>query len=448
MTSSRRAIAVAIVGLTTIFFPVFAHAQEADSGAPKAPAAAASPTPPSAQTAATVAVASGQASTGAASPAPTAAGQPGVHSEVVSEDRVPGTGAPPVEAKPAIQDKITMPKWLDNVTLAGGLLLYYYQPLGLPSADNNNNLSIFFANLLLDGKWDIFGFHIEPRFRDTKLRPFFDGPVWLQEAYASVDLDKSTQLRIGKTYSHLGLFWDNSFYGNVQVYDGLKLDPDYGLSLQGELGKKGDPVGLGYWAQYFVVDGSTNVSLEGRDTISIPGARRRNQSILRAEPRFHFGPATLALGGSAEFLQAADLPAPYGTQNVGRFAGDAKLTIGNFGAWGEFTFQDGRTVNDFPIVGPAATATAPAGPGASSAHVDYALAGLEYTVGPVTARYNTSVGYYTDVNIHEWLQVPAVGVAISPNLTILTEFVLWQSYAASGTLVLDRSLDITVRAHL
>jgi hypothetical protein len=459
MISSRRAIAVAIAAMTTIFSPATANAQDTNTAAPKAPPVATLPSPTtpvstqnSPSTASSAAAAPGPVAVSAPvppnTPNPAPAGQPAVHSEVVSADRVPGTGAPPTEAKPAIQDKVTMPKWLDNVTLAGGLILYYYQPLGLPSAENNNNLSIFFANLLLDGKWDIFGFHMEPRFRDTKLRPFFDGPVWLQEAYASIDLGKSAQLRIGKTYSHLGLFWDNSFYGNVQVYDGLKLDPDYGLSLEGALGKKDDPASLGYWVQYFVVDGSTNVSLEGRDTISIPGARRRNQAILRLEPRFRFGPASLALGGSAEFLQAADLPAPYGTENVGRFAGDAKLMIGSFGLWGEFTFQDGRTVSDFPVVGAAATATTPAGPGASSAHVDYALAGAEYTLGPVTARYNVSTGYYTDVNIHEWMQVPAIGVAISPNLSILGEFVLWQSYSATGSSILDRSLNVTLSAHL
>jgi hypothetical protein len=80
--------------------------------------------------------------------------------------------------------------------------------------------------------------------------------------------------------------------------------------------------------------------------------------------------------------------------------------------------------------------------------VDYALAGLEYTLGPVTARYNVSTGYYTDLNIHEWMQVPAIGVAISPNFTILGEFVLWQSYSATASSILDRSVNVTLRAHL
>jgi hypothetical protein len=332
-----------------------------------------------------------------------------------------------------------------NVTLGGGVLLWYYQPVNVQGAENN--VSIFFANIVLDGKWGIFGLHLEPRFRDTKLRPFFDGPVWLQEAYASIDLGDAAVLKIGKTYSHLGLFWDNSFYGNVQVYDGLKLDPDYGLSLDGALGKKEDTVGLGWWAQYFVTDGGTNVSLPGRDTISIPGAHRRNQVILRAEPRFHFGPATIALGASGEFFQAADLPG-IGTQDVWRGSGDAKLTVGNLGVWGELTHQDGRSVTAFPIAGAAATATSAAVPGQSSSKVDYALAGAECTVGPVTARYNVSWGNYSDVSVYEWLHVPAIGVSISPNLSVLGELVLWQRYSPAGTSLVDRSFNVTVKAHL
>jgi hypothetical protein len=128
--------------------------------------------------------------------------------------------------------------------------------------------------------------------------------VWAQEAYASATLASDTVLKAGKAYSHFGLFWDNSFYGNVQVYDGLKLDPDYGLSLEGAAGLE-RKAGLRYWAQYFVVDGHTNVSLAGRDTISLPGGHRRNQAILRVEPFYKVTEhATLTAGLSGAFLQA------------------------------------------------------------------------------------------------------------------------------------------------
>jgi hypothetical protein len=299
--------------------------------------------------------------------------------------------------------------------------------------------------MVLDGKWGSFGVHVEPRFRDTKLRAFFDGPAWLQEAYASGDFGP-VRARLGKTYSHLGLFWDNSFYGNVQVYDGLKLDPDYGVSLDGDVGPKDGPLTLGWWAQYFVVDGRTNVSLLGRDTISIPAARRRNQSIGRVEPRLTLGKAKLAIGLSGEYLQA-DLPT-IGPQDVWRAAGDLKLTLQGLGVWGEVQHQSGRTVTDFPYAGAPATATTPAVPGRSSAKVEYLLLGAEYTVGPVTARYNVSLGSYTDVSVKEWLHVPALAVKVSPNLSFLGELVIWRRNAPEGDSFVDRSFNLTLNAHL
>jgi hypothetical protein len=335
---------------------------------------------------------------------------------------------------------------MKGVTLGGGVLLWYYQPINVPAA--SNNVSVFWSRLLIDGKWGIFGLHLEPRFRDTKLRPFFDGPVWLQEAYASADLgDGAAQLRVGKTYSRLGLFWYTSFYGNVQVYDGLKLDPDYGVTLQGDVGKAADTFSLGWWAQYFVVDGSTNVSLPDRDTISYPGARRRNQAIGRVEPRLHLGPATVALGASGEFLQATDLPG-LGTQNVWRAAGDATVVAAGLTVRGEVLHQDGRTVVDFPIAGTPATATAAAIPGQSSAHNDYLLAGAEYTVGPVTAVYTFSLGSYNDVSVKQLMHVPAVSVALSANVSLLGELVFWQNQTPAGSSLIDRSFNLTLNAHL
>lgn len=352
--------------------------------------------------------------------------------------------APPEAARPALTGSLEMPKWMNGVTLGAGALLWYYQPIKVPSTENN--VSLYFANLLVDGKWGAFGVHIEPRFRDTKIRAFYDGPVWVQEAYGSVDLGDVAQLRVGKTYSHLGLFWYTSFYGNVHVYDGLKLDPDYGASLQGAVGKGDDAASLKWWAQYFVVDGGTNVSLQNRDTISYPGARRRNQAIARVEPQFRVGPATFTLGASGEYLQA-DLPS-IGPQNVWRVVGDLTATVGALTLRGEVTHQDGRTVTDFPYAGVAAPAAAPAVAGRSSAKTDYLLAGIEYTLGPVTALYTVSAGIYRDVDLTQWMHVPAVSVAVSPNLSLLGELVFWQNDAPEGSTLVDRSFNLTLNGHI
>jgi hypothetical protein len=242
------------------------------------------------------------------------------------------------------------------------------------------------------------------------------------------------------------LFWDNSFYGNVQVYDGLKLDPDYGLSLEGAV-RTDATLGLRYWAQFFLVDGQTNVSLAGRETFSIPGARRRNQAILRLEPFYKFTDrAGVKVGLSGEFLQA-DLPV-VGKKNVFRGAVDATLSIGKWSLWGEYIRQNGQTVTEFPIAGTPATATTPAIAGRASAHNTYALVGTEVAgLGPIAVRYNVSTGRYSDLDVSEWLQVPGISVAAGENLVVLGEFVYWKRYAPDGGTLLDRSANVTLNGH-
>lgn len=315
-----------------------------------------------------------------------------------------------------------------SLEIGGGAILYYYQP----TREGRGNVGVFFANLLLDGKWENFGFHVEPRFRDTKLRPFFDGPAWLQEAYASVNFSPVT-LKVGKTYKRSGgLFWDNSFFGNVQVYDGLKLDPNYGVSLEGSIGKT---LGLDFAAQYFIVDGLTNVSLQGRDTFSTPGARRRHTKALKVEPWFAFNEhGQLRLGGSFEHF-VADIPGAH--DKVVRAGGDLAFKYdfsgaGAVGVWGEYVHQTGKHVVDHPAEGTASNNT------------HYFLAGAQYTFWKLTARYNISHANYDSVNVKETLQVPGLGIAVHEHLTLLGELARWRQYTPTGKIPYNDSLNITL----
>lgn len=350
--------------------------------------------------------------------------------------------APTPVAALTVKSSPDLPGWMKSLSVGGGAIVWYYQPADVPGA--KNNIDLFFANLLLDGNFGNVGLHIEPRFRDTKLRPFFTGTTWVQEVYASVKLASNLVIKAGKEYSHFGLFWDNSFYGNVQVYDGLKLDPDYGLSLEGAVNPDGAS-GVRYYGQFFVVDGQTNVSLQGRDTISIPGARRRNQAILRVEPFVKPSGATVLTGGlSGEFLQA-DLP--IGKKNVFRGAVDATVGIRGWSLWLEYIYQNGQTVTDFPIAGTPATDVTPAVAGRASSHNHYALAGTQYTWRALTVRYNVSTGRYNDLSISEWMHVPALAVAVGDNVTVLGEYVDWRRYAPGGHTLLDRSVNVTLNGH-
>jgi hypothetical protein len=322
--------------------------------------------------------------------------------------------------------------------IGAGILLYGYRPL---FSSAKPNLELYFANLLIDGAFGRFGLHVEPRLRDTKLRPFFAGPVWIEEGYAYVDLGMFV-IKAGKEYSHLGLFWDNSFYGNVHSFDGLKLDPDYGLSLEGRTTGR---VGIAWWLQFFPIDGRTNISLQGRDTISIPGAFRRNQAIVRLEPFFRLGhSSTLNLGVSGEYF-LADLPD--GSQNVLRGVADATLTIGGFGMWAEVTSQSGKSTTEYPYPSQPPTADAPAVPGRSSGRNNYALVGAEFSLLGITARYNFSWVRYADVSVIEWIHEPGLGYAVNPYLSLLAEYVLWNRSAPEGTSIVDHSLNFTLYAH-
>ena len=448
MNTLTKAIAVAIAGGLSIFSAAVAAAQApastAEESAPSPPA----PPPPSPAPPA-------PSPPFAAPAAPPAATSVSVKSE--SETILP-MGGPAEIAKPAVP---AMPEWLRGVTFGAGVLLWYYQPIVPRSPGVENKVSVFWSHLLVDGKWGIFGLHLEPRFRDGPLRTIAtpvngvslttytqDDRAWLQEAYASADLDPiKAQLKVGKEYSHFGYFWDNSFYGNIQVYDGLKLDPDYGASIEGNVGNAEDTFSLGWWGQYFVIDGGTNVSLPGRDTISVPGANRRNQTIVRLEPRLNLGATNIAVGVSGEYLQA-DIPS-IGPQNVWRGALDATVSVGPFKVLGEVQHQDGRTVTDFPFPSTAA------GPG-SSKSIDYAQIGGEYTLGPVTARYYVSLGSYNNApqptggtaTVKQWLHVPAIGFAVSPNISLLGELVFWQHDTPTSSTLYDRSFNLTLYAHL
>jgi hypothetical protein len=364
----------------------------------------------------------------AATPAPTQTSAP----------PTPPTPPPPTAAQATDEPTPKTESWTDHVKIGGGGVLRYYQPF-LDGA--KNNVEFFHIRLTADVTAGAFGFHIEPRFRDSKLRPYYDSAVWIEEGYASWKPIPELTVKLGKQYSRLGLFWDNSFYGNVQVYDGLKLSADHGVSVEGVIG---DRAGLSYWAQFFLIDGKTNVSLPSRDTFSIEGARRRNELVLHVEPFFKFADdGVLRVGASLQTL-TADLPT--GKKSVVRFAGHAKLTVGGLGLWGEFLHQSGRHTTDFPYAGSAATSDKPATAGRSSRHNNYFEAGAEYTFDRFTARYNVSFGSYDDLDVSEWLHVPALAVKLADPLTLQAELAFWKRKAPEGSTDVDKSLNVLLFA--
>jgi hypothetical protein len=339
--------------------------------------------------------------------------------------------SPPVaESRPPAAEQGSKP----SLTFGGGIILWYYQPF-LDGA--KNNVDTFFARITVDGRHGIWGLHLEPRFRDTVQRPFHQGPVYLQEGYVSASPGPFV-VKLGKSYSRLGLFWDNSFYGNVQVYDGLKLAPDYGISVEGSLALS-DALSLGATLQYFLVDGRINVSLPARDIVSVPDARRRNAFVGRVDPEFRLGDlGKLRVGVSAQVFEEP---------TVVRAAIDATLQLGPVSVWGEALEQRGRHVTDFPIAATAATDETPGAPGRASAKNRYYLGGGEVTFGWVTARFNASYARYTEAKTTERFFVPALGIKPVPQILLLAEYVHWRRVQRGEESFVDRSLNVTAHGN-
>jgi hypothetical protein len=355
------------------------------------------------------------------------------------EDTQAATGyAPQSGGTPmAASGDVALPKL--DVNVGGGMILFYYQPL---LKGTKNYFEIFEARLRLDAKYGRYRMHITPRFRNTLERAFYPGVSWVEEAYMAAEFGE-TIVKVGKVYRQFGRFWDNSFMGNVQEYDGLKLDMNHGVSWEGLLREK-ERMGLGFALQYFIIDGTTNYSLPGRDTLSIPGARRRNQVVGRVEPFVKLtDTVTLKLGLSEEYFQA-DLPLPVGKQDVTRTAIDATVSWKSLTAWAEFTRQWGRHTTEFPFASVPATGDTAAIAGRSGNRINYVLLGGEYTYDLFTVRYNFSMGDYREVGLKETRHVPGLSVTLNPHLMALLEWSYVRHYAANRMSVIDSALVLTL----
>lgn len=320
------------------------------------------------------------------------------------------------------------------------MILYYYQPLkgSFGGVDAKNNFEVFEAKLRVDAEFGRYGVHILPIIRDTKERGFFPGEAWIQETYAYAKFEPVT-IKVGKVFAQFGRFWDNSFYGNAQEYDGLKLDPNHGISIEGDVGK-GQRMGLQFFAQYFIIDGVTNYSLPGRDTIGVKDAdgnagRRRNYLVGRVEPFMKVGElTTLKLGLSGGYFQA-DIPG-FDKQPVGRLAVDGTVMVENFTAWAEYTHQFGNSLETSPFAGTDMNTP--------YQKADWAMIGGEYTYGRFTVRYNFNMGSYLGINYKETRHVPGIAVALDEHLFVLLEYVLATRFNSGTSTPLDSSLNLTI----
>lgn len=347
----------------------------------------------------------------------------------VAPESLPATPPPPPPPPSEVESEL-------KLDVGGGMILFYNQPLTGPG---KGNFEVFEARVRIDATFGIFGMHIVPIARDTKERAFFPGIAWVQEAYAFVDLSPIT-IKAGKVWAQFGRFWDNSFYGNVQEYDGFKLDPNHGVSVEGKL-EFDERMGMDFYAQYFITDGTTNYSLPGRDTMSIPGARRRNYFVGRVEPFWELNDdLTVKVAASAGYFQA-DLPT-IGKQDVGRLSVDTTVMWRGLTAWAEYTRQFGRHTLDFPIPPVLAADGSITRPGRSADGADYVMIGGEYHWDRFTFRINYNLGSY-NVGVKEARIIPGITVTLDPRLFLLFEYAHEYRYG-EGERLLGSSFNLTI----
>ena len=330
------------------------------------------------------------------------------------------------EATGKLAGRHRLPSVLAPIQFGGDVYLYQYVPTGISGA--NPKFELYAFSVLLDGQKGPWGLHVDYRFRTTKLRSFFPGNTWLQQGYVRYKTSWG-EFKAGSFYRRTGIDWDDSFFGNIQYFDGFKLDPQFGVGFEGSRTLSGR-LGAEYSLQYFSTDSRVNGSLPGRDFVSEPGARAKNDVTLRFAPVWHFSKQTsLTVGGSFAQGSIERDAGPHNTRT--QAAADATLQLGPLLTYGEVLRQ---TVNGVVILPPQ--------------DATYILGGVRWARGRYQPRLNFSQGNYHGINgRREYILQPGITVRLADNLSFIYEFDFWRRISTARTTALDRSLNFVLLYH-
>lgn len=315
-----------------------------------------------------------------------------------------------------------------GLELSGGVYLYHFQPLGLEGAEANSEIYALFLNL--DRSADRWTIHVQGRWRDTKLRSFFPSTTWLQEAWGSyaapVGEASTVTIRAGKIYQRIGRFWDGSFFGNLHYFDGLKLDPEFGIETVLETSPGDGGAEAEAYLQGLVDSDRTNGALAGRD---LEGGDELRETALAAGIRVSAPvarPAGRELRLEAGLSGLAERTEVSGRSEVSALmehvAADLEARWGPVLTYLEWTRRaSGPTgLEDLPT--PARTPEL--GPAGSRA--TWWLAGLRVEAGPFEFRYNASTARYGDGGFREWIHQPGLTLGMAEGAELLVEYDDWR----------------------
>lgn len=226
-----------------------------------------------------------------------------------------------------------------------------------------------------------------------------------------------------QVWKRFGLDWDDSFWGNVQYFDGFKLNPDYGVSWENTW-KVRDALQVDSFVQFFIAQDGINGTIKGSESESLPGDSRHNNAVVRVVPTWTFADhATLALGLNGmwgDYRYNPSVIPGIADQSVPAWCVDVTYTKGRLKLFAEALQQYGIVNPDRYVSG---------GP---SHRISNVLAGAHYTVGPVKFRLVYSAGFDEDPSGWQGLLVPGVTVALTKNVDLYAEYVRWDVYPAGG----------------
>jgi hypothetical protein len=343
--------------------------------------------------------------------------------------------------------------------IRAGAFLYYYQPFFQPrdmTLRSSFDLYAFFLTLDKDSEWG--GAHAEWRARDRKLRGYYPSATWFQEVYAYGRLGQ-TQLKIGKVYRQIGLPSDGSFYGSIAFFDGLTLDPDYGVSLE-TTSALNDKLTLTRHIQYFLHSDHINGSLGPFDRVTGP---LDQQFIPVDDPPVIGPPAARDVEGEQNAQERNTWASRLALEKrAGRFFVRPGVSIGsghierqgdgnNVTTWGvELTIsqganftgsriyghllaRNGRSARDYPLVGGAANAV-------------YWEAGIAKVGNLGALRYNVNGVTYKRTGVREIMHQPGVSLALGARAALIVEYVVWLRSDTGVRRTMDRSLSTVLKA--
>ncbi len=261
------------------------------------------------------------------------------------------------------------------------------------------------------------GVHAEFRFRDTqdKFRSYFSNTYWFYELYGCADTDIG-RFKLGKIWKRFGVDWDDTWWGNVQYFDGFKLNPDYGVSWE-QTWKVSKKFTVDSFVQYFVAQDG----VAGAEPDSMPetttGSAEHNTGVVRVVPTLKLSNnSALALGMSASIGQIYNQARNGPDQTPKAYALDLTYTYDHLKLFGEGLQEFGVLNPDFYV-----------SRGPSDRISDFLL-GAEYKYGPATFRVAYSAGYEANPSGHQSLWVPGVTLGLTKNVDLLLEYVRWDVY--------------------